>query len=902
MVKNQAYRRYTFRTAIGITILAVLLLAISAGAQSDQTGNRIWDITKGTNETSYIWNSFSFSGFYYNLDDNLTTEELTINNIKRNIAEGDIDYKTSPIEVSFEHSGFGSYRVIGFMADKYFAGYSTKSVISERREISTIGSGQLQRVLLDDEDRRTVTVGGTLTLREGYVLRMREIDIGAGPGQIWVVLLKDGAEVDSDVVAAGDTYVYSKRVGVVTDLPIIAVRFESVFRGREVNAAFIRGVFQISESFTQVRTGDRYGVMEITGVGGDQIIMENRNSVDLSAGNTVDLMGNLKIIVADNSSVLRFGLSAERTGTYEVRGTIHNVTNAWTPLNFGLNIGGTSIGFYYDMDEDVGTENLAIREISGTSIPEGGLVYNTSSQDVSFDFSPFGSYRVIGFTADKYFAGYSANTRLTNPTTTVGEISTLAQGQLHRVLIDDDIQRTVALGGTLTLGEGYVLKADDIDPGARTMLLSLLKDGNVVDTTPLSAGQTYVYTKRAGAVSDLPLIIMRLETVFSGRETSAAFIRGLFQISEAATSVRTGDSYGQMEIRSVGADGIRMDNSNSISLSRGSTVDLMGNIRFRVADSSEVRFYPFVMVTPEMVANQLIIDAPSRATAGDTIRIRVTAGGSAVEGVSIDIEPGIGLIDNRTDRNGDINYTLPRTLNGTYNMTATKIGYQKATRSIEVQAFIENRLSIDAPSRANQFEAITILVTFNGTAVSGADVTYDNVTIGVTGSDGTVNYTPETSGLRTISASKTGFITASRDMEVRMPFSEFRALDINITPAVVFTDGTTVIRSNVTNAGTKNDTLPVVLIINSTEVDSMSVTLAPNEVKEISFTHEVTLPAGNYTVEVLGQKGTLEVKEAPVNVFLIVGIIIIMIAAGAVIIYFLTAKKTKIQEVSGKTI
>ncbi len=55
--------------------------------------------------------------------------------------------------------------------------------------------------------------------------------------------------------------------------------------------------------------------------------MDNSVSVDLSAGNTVDLMGNLKIIVADDSNFLRFALSAERTGTYEVRGTVFPVTD-----------------------------------------------------------------------------------------------------------------------------------------------------------------------------------------------------------------------------------------------------------------------------------------------------------------------------------------------------------------------------------------------------------------------------------------------------------------------------------------------------------------------------------------------------------------------------------------------
>jgi len=89
-------------------------------------------------------------------------------------------------------------------------------------------------------------------------------------------------------------------------------------------------------------------------------------------------MGNLKIIVADNSSVLRFAPSVERTGIFDVRGTIYPVTSVWTPLNFGLDIGGSNVGFYYDMKRDIGTEKLMISQISGASIPDGGLVYSTS--------------------------------------------------------------------------------------------------------------------------------------------------------------------------------------------------------------------------------------------------------------------------------------------------------------------------------------------------------------------------------------------------------------------------------------------------------------------------------------------------------------------------------------------
>ncbi len=882
MVRNQWG---IFRIAVEILTLAMLLLAAGTGGVLAQSGNRVWDASQGMNNSTYTWNAYSFSGFYYDLDDNLSTEQLTINNIKRTIDPGDVSYATSPIEVSFNYPNFGKYQIIGFMADRYFAGYTANSTISDNKIISTIGNGQLQKVLFDDETQRVVYVGGTLTLMEGYVLQMKEIDVGAGPGQVWVVLLKDGVEVDNGVVAGGNTYIYKKQVGGISDLPILAVHFDSVFRGTEVNAAFIKGLFQISDSYTHITGGDRYGEMEITGSSQSQITMDNSNAIDLSPANTVDLMGNLKIIVADNSSVLRFALSVgQPVGTFDVRGTIYPVTDEWTPLNFGLNIGGsTSIGFYYDMDAGIGTEMLKVNQVSGTSIPDGQLTYSTSPQEVSFDYDAFGSYQVVGFMADKYFAGYTANSAISGNK----KISTIASGQLQKILLDDKNTRVATVGSSIILMDGYVLIIKEVDVGAGPgqAWISLLKDGVEVDNSVVAGGNTYVYTKKVGNVADLPIIAVNIQSVFRGTEVNAAFAKGIFQISDTATSVKGGDTYGLMEISSVSSSGIEMNNPSSIGFSRGSTVDLMGNITFKVADSDELRFYPFVTVVPEMTVNQLVIDAPPRATAGDMISITVTAAGNSVEGASVAINSSTG----QTDSNGVFNYTLPRTLAGTYNITATKLGYQPATKSIAVQKYAERSLSINAPASVNQFDTITIQVTYNGTAVSNATVSYDNTTIGQTDNRGALNYTLETGGTHTISASKSGYITASRDINVRLAFSEFKALDINITPNVVSTGGTITVRSNITNAGTKKDTLPAVLVINSTEVENRSVTLAPGEIKEINFTRTITLSAGNYTVEILGKTGVLMVEQAKITPFN--GTVI---AAGAVfIIYLLFARRRK---------
>lgn len=853
------------------------------------TGNRIWDGSKGMS-TTYMWNGFSFAGFYYDLDNNISSEQLIIKDIKRLIDTNDIIYTATPQEVNFVFSDFGKYQVVGFMANKYFAGYKDTTISNPTDsfgDISALAQGQLHKVLIDDDSKRTITVGSTMALQEGYVIKATDIDLNART--MLIELLKDGSEVDTTPLSAGQTYVYKKRVGNVEGLPLILFRFDNVFSGAEVQAAFIKGVFQISDTPTSIQTGDTYGSMEITGITNDNITMQNKETVGLSPKSTIDLMGDLKIIVADDSNTLRFGLSVERTGAYEVRGTVYPVVQEWTPMNFGLNVGDTNIGFYYNLDDDIGTEDLKVTSFSGNSIPANALVYSTSPQQVSFGFSDFGKYQVIGFMADKYFAGYQGHT-ITDPTDSFGDMSALAQGQLHKVLIDDDTKRTISVGGTISLKEGYVIKATDIDLNARTMLLELLKDGTEVDTTPLSAGQTYVYKKRVGNVEGLPLILVRFDNVFSGQEMQVAFIRGLFQISETPTSIKVGDSFGNMEVKTVSQNSLTMANDGSIGLSRDNTVDVMGNIKFKVADSGDLRFYPFVSVTPDMIGTQLTLNMPSKATGGDTININVTAGGVPIEGAVITITPETGLTSKNTDSNGTVNFTFPKRSKGIYNITATKLGYESANKSIEIQQYIEYALSINIPTTIDQFKTVSLQTVSNGTIVNNATITYDNVTIGSTDNNGNLSYTFNENGSHTIAASKIGYVTVSIDVDIRAPFSEFKAQDISISPNKTFTGDAIIIRSNITNIGTKGDTKYVDLVINSTVVDNRSVTLDPKEIKEINFTNKVALPQGNYTIEILEQKGMIEVQKATMNAPLIV---IMATIIGILAIYIATSKKGK---------
>jgi S-layer protein (TIGR01567 family) len=840
-----------------------------------ETGNRVWDSSKDMNLT-YTWNPMSFYAFYYDVDNNVGNESLKIqlgSKDDRNLEENTITYTTKPDNVSFKYKQWGSYNVIGFMAEKYFASYTSGSTGITSTPVSTIGSKQLHRILIDDDTKRAVYAGSTYTLNEGYVLKIKDVDVTGGK-IVLVSLLKDGGEVDTTAVAAGNTYTYTKRIGAVSNVPIIAVHIDTVFSGREANAAFLKGIFQISEGFTSINTGNKYGIMEITGASDAGITMVNKASLSLSPGSLNDLMGDIKIVVADNSSVLRFAPTIKKSGTYEVRGTISQATDPatidWNPLNFE--------GFYYDINEDVGSEKLTLTRTDRT-VAEKALVYTTSPQPVSFKYKKFGTYKVIGFMANKYFAGYIGST--TGLSTT--SISTIANKQLHKVLADDDTQRAVYAGSTLTLSEGYVLKVKDVDvTGGKIVLISLLKDGNEVDTTAVQAGNTYTYSKRVGTVNDLPVIAAHIETVFSGREANAAFIKGIFQISEAITPVTTSDQYGIMKVTEVSDNKIEMKNTGTVTLSQNSIIDVMGNIKFHVADSNDIRFYPYIMVNGDIAAaNQLSISVPSNPSVKDTITIAVTAGSSPADGAAITFDDtSIGT----TNSTGKLDYTLTRS--GMHNITATKLGYEKAVKTIQVAEWVDNRLSIEIPAIIDQGIPVTIKVQSNGTAIAGASITLDNSVIGATDTKGILNYSFTVSGTHNLGASKDKYISVVREISIRMPFSEYKALDIDISPNVVFTNVQTFIKSNITNAGTKADTKQVELVVNSTVVDNRSVSLAPGEIKEVNFTYKEAQP-GNYTVEILGQKGLLEVKKEPINYLLIGGIATVL---GIIAIYLLTAK------------
>jgi S-layer protein (TIGR01567 family) len=865
-----------------------------------ETGtDRIW--RQGISPDEYTWTPQSFSGFFYDMDDNVGTENLLVklqksgNGYSRSIDSGNLRYKSDVQDIQYKYNDWGSYQVMGFMADKYFAGYKENEVIDNPR--SLINEGQLRKVLIDSDTENTLTSGSVMPLEEGYELRIKEVDINGN--KIYLSLAKNGEEIDSKVVSPDNpkSATYQYKIDVAGQkTPIIMAHISNVFASTESNLATIDGLFQISDTYASVEDGDKYEKMKVVSVSDQGVEMENEDSLTLRKGGTAKIFGDVGFEVAD-ADELRFAPIVQRTGTYEVRGTVINPADtkefAWTPYNFE--------GFYYDIDDDVGTETLDASITKGTSIDEKDLVYKTSPQPVKFKFNPWGKYDVIGFMADKYFAGYNNQTKFTD------EVSIINEGQLRKVLTDSDDSRTIASGSVLPLEEGYELRIKQVDLNGNKVFLSLAKNGEEVDSkvvTPSGDAEdkssNYMYKINAGSAKDVPIIIAHIQSVFRGTETDLATVDGLFQVSDSAEAVEEGEVHGKMKVETLDDNGITMKNEGTISLGRGRTIDVMDNLKLVVADSTDRLIAPIATKTSEGNSLNLTVND---AVINEATKFTVRSRAKFLSGVQVLVNrSNIGV----TDSSGSVTYTPKST--GLFDVLARKSGYNDAKATFRVRTALEasalvalkesnvslaNALSINMPSEVGRGEdfLITVKQGIDQNQSEGAKILLDGKSIGNTSAQGTLVHRINASGDHTVTVEKEGFNETSKKISVispiklqsiKVPDKAAAGQDIKIT-------------ANLQNTGKETEVRKLELKVNDKVVDSKNVTVKAGENYTASFSYKPKEP-GSYRISLDGQSKTVNADKAQNRNWLIAVILILLIAIGAGYYLYSTGDLDKLKE------
>ena len=310
-----------------------------------------------------------------------------------------------------------------------------------------------------------------------------------------------------------------------------------------------------------------------------------------------------------------------------VAGTVNGQSNlesdsfTWNSQNFA--------GFYYDIKKDIGTEKLVTSLTEGNKLSGDapyGVTYTTTAQAKDYEFEDWGSYNVIGFQAEKYFAGYITNEDAAKNIffKESTDENSLSSEQLEKILVDDDTEKTVTSGTPLKLEEGYELSIKSIDIDGNKVYLELSKDGSVVDSKVISpskdgatmADKTYYYKNPVvGDQKKLVTVAAHFKNAFRGADQNLATVDGLWQISSEATEVKADTQYDKMTIRSVDATNgvITMDNKdNAITLSKNKDSALMAGVNIKTADNDTLRYYIYKAVTIEgaAAANKTVEAAP----------------------------------------------------------------------------------------------------------------------------------------------------------------------------------------------------------------------------------------------------------------------------------------------------
>jgi len=342
-------------------------------------------------------------------------------------------------------------------------------------------------------------------------------------------------------------------------------------------------------------------------------------------------------------------------------------------------------GFWYDLDNDLQTETLAIiaterddptqntlRYPYDREIGDGSLVYRThpvfqeyelheneadpdrttqtqmeedyDGDGISDAVSQDSLDRDIGLCVESDNAGGDCGYFIEG---WMGEKYVAIDNnadKLCKLLVEfeDDDKKTLSTGEEWALGEGFALTANQII-GEDTAEFTLSKNGMELDNKNVSVGEVYTYTTDLAGEYDVPVFSCYVDAVFRGDDCDVVQLQYVFLIDDNVLEIETSQTYGAMEVMTASSSAVVLKNdATTIDLDIDNTEHIMGDMYFKTADddvNDHIRFYPMVEYTE-----------PDTDTDGDGVPDVWDADNSTTPGYWVNSD-GIGRM--LGDMNGD---------------------------------------------------------------------------------------------------------------------------------------------------------------------------------------------------------------------------------------------------------
>ena len=205
--------------------------------------------------------------------------------------------------------------------DVYYAGEKVAYLYDASKNRNLMTHDQISKILIDDDT--TKLVKKSIKLREGYELVLKGVN---SDGQVYLQLLKNGQVIDESFISppiysagivdmADKTYCYRKDLGDTSNIILIAVHFRSVYKDAEQPMAMVDGIWQISDTPTQLKINQQYGKMSIKNIDATAmtITMDNKdNPINLTRKFDVEIMPSIHLRTADNETLRYYIYKTEK--------------------------------------------------------------------------------------------------------------------------------------------------------------------------------------------------------------------------------------------------------------------------------------------------------------------------------------------------------------------------------------------------------------------------------------------------------------------------------------------------------------------------------------------------------------------------------------------------------------
>lgn len=322
---------------VPIVMLSAIILASPISMASDNI--EIRSTIHNLGESMVVWDPSTFAGLFYDINKNIGTETFTLipSGLSENISTAILSdfpdatgnrgvvYQTVAQGINFKHKAWGQYYIIGFLGDRYFAGYSSQitSAVSAANVTvpalyeksvnrNLMANEQLSNILIDDDSEKAITSDRPLELEEGYELLLNGMD--SDSKGVLLELKKNNQTVDTNIVrismdkgaVSDQTYYFKKDLGATKGIVIIAVHLKDAVKTDSKVSAIIDGVFQISDRPISIRANQQYDKLRVRTVdpNGMSLTMDNKdNQIVLGRNMDILLIKNFHIRTADQSTI-----------------------------------------------------------------------------------------------------------------------------------------------------------------------------------------------------------------------------------------------------------------------------------------------------------------------------------------------------------------------------------------------------------------------------------------------------------------------------------------------------------------------------------------------------------------------------------------------------------------------